>query len=78
MTPYELWHTAAMILADHVDLVRIADQLGHRDTRMIESIYRHRPAVVSTAADVEVRHHIGTMVDLDGVRNAKEPRSDAV
>lgn len=78
VVPYGLRHTAATILADHVDLMRVADQLGHRDTRMIERVYRHRPAVISTAADVEVRHHNGTTVDLDQVRNAKEPQSDAV
>lgn len=56
VTPYELRHTAATILSDHVPLERVADQLGHSDTRMVERVYRHRPQVVRTAAEVEDRH----------------------
>lgn len=78
VTPYELRHTAATILCDAVEIERVADQLGHRDTRMVMSVYRHRPKVISTAADVEDRHHMGTTTDLAAARDAKKARSDAL
>jgi integrase len=55
VTPYELRHTAATLLAEDVRLIDVADQLGHTDTRMVERVYRHRPDVIRTAADVERR-----------------------
>ncbi len=53
VTPYELRHTAATIMADDLPLIRVADQLGHVDTRMIEQIYRHAPEVIDAGAEVE-------------------------
>lgn len=48
--PNELRHTAATRLADaglqpHV----LADYLGHNSTRMLDEVYRHRPAVIHGA-----------------------------
>lgn len=50
VAPNELRHTAATHLADaglppHV----VADILGHTSTRMVDEIYRHRPAVIRGA-----------------------------
>jgi len=42
-TPNMLRHTAASLLSDAgVPLETIADQLGHKDTRMASLHYRHR------------------------------------
>jgi integrase len=42
-TPNMLRHTAASLMADAgVPLEKVADQLGHRDTRMASLHYRHR------------------------------------
>jgi integrase/recombinase XerC len=53
VTPNELRHTAATHLASsglapHL----IADILGHRSTRMVDAVYRHRPAVIRGAEAV--------------------------
>lgn len=53
ISPAALRPTAATILAEDVPLMDVADQLGHVDTRMVERVYRHRPAIVETAASVE-------------------------
>jgi integrase len=42
-TPNMLRHTAASLMADAgVPIEEVADQLGHRDTRMASLHYRHR------------------------------------
>lgn len=53
--PNELRHTAATRLADrglppHV----LADYLGHQSTRMLDEVYRHRPAIIRGADLIEV------------------------
>lgn len=50
ISPNELRHTAATRMADagippHV----VADVLGHTSTRMVDAVYRHRPAVIRGA-----------------------------
>lgn len=47
--PNELRHTAATHLAEHLPPHRVADILGHRTTRMIDIVYRHRPDVIRGA-----------------------------
>jgi len=43
ITPYELRHTAVTLLSNSgIAAERIADLAGHRDTRMVERVYRHR------------------------------------
>jgi integrase len=47
-TPNMLRHSAASLMSDAgIPLERIADQLGHRDTRMLANHYRHqiRPTI---------------------------------
>ena len=47
-TPNMLRHSAASLMSDSgVPLERIADQLGHKDTRMLSAHYRHqvRPTI---------------------------------
>jgi integrase len=85
VTPYGLRHTVATILSDDVDLIRVADQLGHTDTRMVERVYRHGPAVVSTAAEVEQRYEgresrlpNGTPVVSIAPENVERTEADAV
>ena len=53
--PNELRHSCASLLSDRgVPLERIADLLGHVDTRMLERTYRHRlRPVVDVAAKVD-------------------------
>lgn len=47
VTPNELRHTAATLLADSgLAPHQVADILGHRSTRMVDAVYRHRPAVI--------------------------------
>lgn len=50
--PYEMRHSAASLL-DHLGVSRaeIADLLGHRDTVMLERVYRHRVADVIKIAN---------------------------
>lgn len=53
VAPNELRHTAATRMADsgvppHV----VADVLGHTTTRMVDAVYRHRPAVIRGADEV--------------------------
>jgi len=51
-TSHELRHMSISLLADAaVPLERIADQVGHVDTRQIERVYRHR---LGTPVDVAV------------------------
>lgn len=50
VTPNELRHTAATHLADSgLPPHHVADILGHRSTRMVDAVYRHRPAVIRGA-----------------------------
>ncbi|MGH9272510.1 MAG: tyrosine-type recombinase/integrase [Ilumatobacteraceae bacterium] len=52
-SPNSLRHTAASLMSDAgVPLERIADQLGHRDTRMASLHYRHRVRPTIAAATV--------------------------
>ena len=47
-TPNMLRHSAASLMSDAgIPLERIADQLGHKDTRMLANHYRHqvRPTI---------------------------------
>lgn len=56
-TPNMLRHSAASLMSDSgVPLERIADQLGHKDTRMLSAHYRH-----------QVRPTIDAAMVLDGV-----------
>lgn len=47
--PNELRHTAATHLAEHLPPHHVADILGHRSTRMVDAVYRHRPAIIRGA-----------------------------
>lgn len=50
ITPNELRHTAATRWADSgLPPHHVADLLGHRSTRMVDEVYRHRPAVIRGA-----------------------------
>jgi integrase len=50
LTPNDLRHTAASLLADSgMSFARIADQLGHTTTRMLDMHYRHRVQSVQGA-----------------------------
>ena len=53
ITPAALRPTAATIMAEDMSLRDVADQLGHVSTRMVDRIYRHRPARVGTAVAAE-------------------------
>ena len=56
-TPKLLRHSAASLMSDAgVPLERIADQLGHKDTRMLSAHYRHRvrPTIDGNAVMVDV------------------------
>lgn len=47
ITPYELRHTAVTLLSNSgVPAEHIADLAGHRDTRMVERVYRHRTKTI--------------------------------
>lgn len=53
ITPNELRHTAATIMADAgLSPHLVADILGHRSTRMVDAVYRHRPTVIGGADTV--------------------------
>lgn len=42
-TPNELRHSAASLISDAgMPIVQVADQLGHKDLRMLQKHYRHR------------------------------------
>jgi integrase len=50
ITPNELRHTAATLMANAgLPPHQVADILGHRSTRMVDAVYRHRPAVIRGA-----------------------------
>ena len=52
-TPNDLRHTAASLMADAgVAIEEVADQLGHRDTRMASLHYRHRIKATVSAGTV--------------------------
>ena len=56
-TPNMLRHSAASLMSDAgIPLERIADQLGHKDTRMLSAHYRHRvrPTIDAGIVMVEV------------------------
>jgi len=60
-SPNSLRHTAASLLSDAgVALEDIADQLGHKDTRMASLHYRHR-----------VKPTVSAGLDMDGVINPR-------
>jgi integrase len=66
LTPYEAGrHTNASLLVDGgATLMQVANQLGHRTTRMLERHYAHRVAdEVTTAADVMNRRRNGPRPD---------------
>lgn len=47
ITPNELRHTAATLMADSgLPPHQVADILGHASTRMLDEVYRHRPALI--------------------------------
>lgn len=51
VTPYDLRHTATtLIAASGTSADRLADLLGHKDTRMVFAHYRHRDGLTVTAA----------------------------
>jgi integrase len=50
VSPNELRHSAATILADSgLSPHQVADILGHRTTRMVDEVYRHRPPIIRGA-----------------------------
>lgn len=54
ITPNELRHTAATALAaSGLAPHQVADILGHRSSRMVDAVYRHRPAVIRGADRVD-------------------------
>jgi integrase len=51
VTPYDLRHTATTLMAaSGTSADRLADLLGHKDTRMVFAHYRHRDHLTVTAA----------------------------
>lgn len=53
--PHELRHTAATMMRDAgLTPEEVADILGHRSTRMVEEVYRGRPAVIRGAERVRL------------------------
>jgi integrase len=51
VAPYDLRHTATTLMAEAgVPADRLADQLGHKDTRMVFHHYRHRASLTVDAA----------------------------
>ena len=61
-TPNMLRHSAASLMSDAgIPLERIADQLGHKDTRMLANHYRH-----------QIRPTIDAALILDEVLNPAE------
>lgn len=55
VTPNELRHTAATIMANAgLPPHHVADILGHRSTRMVDAVYRHRPAIIAGAEGVRL------------------------
>ena len=66
-TPNDLRHTAASLMADAgVPIEEVADQLGHRDTRMASLHYRHRIKETVSAGTV--------LGDVLGARHARQIR----
>ena len=54
LTPYDLRHTAtSLISASGISSERLADLLGHRDTRMVAHHYRHQ---VTSSVDVAAQY----------------------
>ena len=65
-TPNLLRHTAASLMADAgLPIEHVADQLGHKDLRMLQQHYRHR-----------IKPTIGGAHILDGVLGANPPSPD--
>jgi integrase len=55
ISPNELRHTYATLASDTgMNMWGLADSLGHKDTRMVEVYYRHRPRIIDTAGAVAV------------------------
>jgi integrase len=53
ITPNELRHTAATHMADAgLPPHQVADILGHASTRMLDEVYRHRPALIRGAETI--------------------------
>ena len=71
ITPHELRHTAASLMVDDGQaLEQVADYLGRRSTRMLESTYRHR---VRPSADAAVE----TMDRVFGPRQSEPLNAEA-
>jgi integrase len=65
-TPNLLRHTAASLMADAgLPIEHVADQLGHKDLRMLQQHYRHR-----------IKPTIGGAHILEGVLGANPPSPD--
>ena len=65
-TPNLLRHTAASLMADAgLPIEHVADQLGHKDLRMLQQHYRHR-----------IKPTIGGAHILDSVLGANPPSPD--
>lgn len=59
-TTYNLRHSTASLLSDQrVPIETIADLLGHRDTRMVERVYRHQVRPVMEAGADEMDELLG-------------------
>lgn len=60
VTPYDLRHTATtLIAAGGLSADRLADLLGHKDTRMVFAHYRHREGLTVTTAAEYWEHEVG-------------------
>jgi integrase len=54
ISPNELRHSAATLLMEAgVPMQDVADMLGHRDTRMVSAVYRHKRGVVDVTSGQE-------------------------
>ena len=54
ISPNELRHSAATLLTEAgVPMQDVADMLGHRDTRMVAAVYRHKRGVVNVTKGQE-------------------------
>ena len=56
LPPYTMRHTAVTLLSNAgVPAERIADLAGHRDTRMVERVYRHRSSTLDVGREEMAR-----------------------
>lgn len=80
-TPHDMRHTAAsLMIANGTDLLRLAEILGHTDTRMIERVYGHlydsHRRAAAEALDRDIQAHVKSVMD-DALALEKELRDIA-